>query len=115
MNSATVVAIAVIDTESAVFPPARWVRKFEMLPPGQAATSIRPSAMLGSGRKARTMRKVAAGKTTNCANMPTSSGLGARDRALKSARRRSRAIENMTIASTPLRTVSDSGLKFSIT
>ena len=44
---AATVAMAVIDTDSAALPFARCVMKFEMLPPGQAATSISPSAMDG--------------------------------------------------------------------
>ena len=39
-NSAPTVENAVIVTESAVLPRAKWVRKFEMLPPGQHATRI---------------------------------------------------------------------------
>lgn len=46
---APTVAMAVIETESAALPPARWVMKFEILPPGQAATSISPKATEGRG------------------------------------------------------------------
>src|ERR1039457_3783785 len=38
-----------MDTDSAVLPRAKWVRKFEMLPAGQEETRIMPSAMLGRG------------------------------------------------------------------
>ncbi len=36
-------------TDSAVFPFARLVRKFETFPPGQAATKNIPNATLGGG------------------------------------------------------------------
>ena len=62
--------IAVIDTDSATLPPARWVSTLEMLPGGQQATRIIPNAI--EPRTSRTMvsASVTAGSTMNCAAIP---------------------------------------------
>jgi hypothetical protein len=67
-----------------------------MLPPGQAATSIMPSAMLGAGLITMISRKVKAGSSTNCPAMPMMTGLGMVSTALKSATLRSSATPNIT-------------------
>ena len=61
-NMALTVENAVIDTDSAEFPPALCVMKFEILPPGQAATRIKPNAIDGCGWARITKRKVKTGK-----------------------------------------------------
>lgn len=58
MNTAIVVAIAVNVTDKAMFPFANDDIKFEIFPPGHAATSIIPIAILGVGLIKRTNRKV---------------------------------------------------------
>ena len=65
MNTAVTLAMAVIHTESAVFPLARAVMKFEILPPGHAATIIIPIATLGIGFKIKTNKKVKKGSAKN--------------------------------------------------
>jgi len=49
INIAAIVAMAVKVIERATFPFASDEMKFDMLPPGQAATSIIPIATLGVG------------------------------------------------------------------
>ena len=109
---APTVAKAVIDTDNAVLPPARWVMKFEILPPGQAATRINPNATEARGVVASTSRKVSAGSSRNCEARPTISGFGAFASSLKSRAVRSMAIENMTMARIALSRVSDPAEKF---
>jgi len=49
MNTAHRLAMAVMETDKATLPLAVAVMKLEMLPPGQAATSIIPRATLAMG------------------------------------------------------------------
>ena len=58
---------AVSDTDSSVLPFEREVMKFEILPPGQDATSIIPRAIIGESQFLNVMvsRNVNAGKSTN--------------------------------------------------
>tara|TARA_B100001758_G_C18077996_1_gene436748 strand:+ start:388 stop:672 length:285 start_codon:yes stop_codon:yes gene_type:complete len=65
IKTAHTLAIAVIQTDKAVFPLAKEVMKLEMFPPGQAATIIIPIATLGMGLKIHTMKKVNKGKAIN--------------------------------------------------
>ncbi|MCY1522512.1 hypothetical protein D9M68_573700 [compost metagenome] len=103
--------IAVIDTDSATLPPARCVRICEMLPGGQQATRIMPSAMLGPGCRISVSTKVTAGSTTNCAPMPTAIAPGMRATRLKSSMRVSSAMPNIRKPSTTLSSTSEAGLK----
>lgn len=57
---ASIVATAVRLTDKAVFPFAKWVIKFEILPPEQVATINKPKAILGMGFIVKTKRKVMA-------------------------------------------------------
>ncbi len=57
--------IAVSVTFSATFPPNRWLNRLAVGPPGDAATTIRPTASSGGSRKAITSPKQAAGSTTS--------------------------------------------------
>jgi hypothetical protein len=84
MNTATTLAIAVMQTDSAVFPLARDVIKFEMFPPGQAATTIIPRATLGRGLNSSTSRKVRKGRAINCDKNPTRTDFGALNTSRKS-------------------------------
>jgi hypothetical protein len=65
MNIAKTLDIAVRLTESAMLPFAKAEKKFEILPPGQAATSIIPRAKLGLGSSIQIRMKVRNGKTKN--------------------------------------------------
>ena len=65
INTAATDEKAVKLTESAVFPLARCVMKLEILPPGQAATSIIPMAILGAGFIIITSRNVIKGRRRN--------------------------------------------------
>ncbi len=69
-NIANKVAIAVKLTDKATFAFANEEIKFEILPPGHAATNIIPSAIVGDKNllKAITKRKVRNGNKTNCEN-----------------------------------------------
>ena len=84
MNTAVTLAMAVIHTESAVFPLARAVMKFEILPPGHAATIIIPIATLGIGFKIKTNKKVKKGSATNWDRNPISTDFGAEKTRIKS-------------------------------
>ena len=114
-NSAPTVENAVIVTDRAVLPRAKLVRKFEMLPPGQHATRMMPSAMLGCGSSASVSAQAVAGSSRNCASMPISTALGADLMPLKSSHFMSSATPNMTKARMKFSATSDSGLKFSRT
>ena len=92
------VAIAVKLTERAEFPLAKCVIKLETLPPGQAATMIIPSAMLGAGSINQTKTNVKAGRSKNWLSTPTKTGLGYWINRLKSAGEISRATPNITKA-----------------
>ena len=61
MMIAATVENAVSETESAALPPARCVMKFDMFPPGQDATNIKPRAIEGCGWVAKTRQKVRKG------------------------------------------------------
>ena len=65
MMMQTAVLNAVSATESSLFPFDREVMKFEMFPPGQAATRIMPSAIIGLIHPSNdiTSRKVSAGNS----------------------------------------------------
>ena len=105
------VAIAVRLTDKAVFPLAKCVMKFEMLPPGQAATMNIPKAMLGIGFMTKTNKKVMAVSTTNWLKTPTRIGLGFLSRRLKSVVEISNAIPNITNAKAKFNTQSVSESK----
>ena len=72
-------------TESAVEPLAKFVVKFEMFPPGQAATMIMPSAMDGLGATNLAIRKAIAGRSKNWQTTPIRNALGLLNAILKSA------------------------------
>ena len=101
-------------TDRAVLALARCVMKLEMFPPGQAATSIMPNAILGEGSMIKTKTNVAAGSSRNCNSSPTSAALGAIKTFLKSSSLMSSAIPNMMMARHKLSTQSESWLKFSL-
>ena len=77
--------------ESAVLPRAICVIRLEIFPPGQAATTIIPSAILGCGFKSIVIAHVTAGSTASCARRPESGATGLRKTSMKSSIRRSSA------------------------
>jgi hypothetical protein len=64
VNTASALERAVSETESAVSPRAAWVRTFDAFPPGHAATTIMPRAMLAVGAMAKVRRRVSAGNAS---------------------------------------------------
>jgi len=73
---AAVVEIAVRLTERATLPLAMELIKFEMFPPGHAATKIIPNATVGVGLSRSTNRKVRDGNKKVWLIKPTMAGLG---------------------------------------
>ena len=70
------VANAVKLTERATFAFANEEIKFEILPPGQAATRIIPIATLGDGLIITISKNVSAGKAINCEITPSKTDFG---------------------------------------
>src|ERR1035437_8992000 len=70
------VEIAVRLTARATFPLAIELIKFEMFPPGHAATKIIPRAMVGVGFNKMTNKKVIAGKRKVWLMYPMIAALG---------------------------------------
>ena len=106
---------AVIDTESATLPPERCVSTCEMLPGGQHATRIIPSAIDGVTGRISVSANVTAGSTISCARIAITKGLGLRATTLKSSGEVSRAMPNMISPSTTFRMMSVPGAKFRTT
>lgn len=98
MKTASRVATAVRLTDNAELPFAKWVIKFEIFPPGHAATMNIPNAILGMGSINHTNRKVIRGKSKNWLKIPVNMDLGLWNSRLKSSTEISRAIPNMTKA-----------------
>lgn len=89
------VAIPVRPTERAVFAPEIDEMKFEIFPPGHAATKSIPSANAGCGFKSNTIRKVKKGSSKNWEITPVITPFGLSDIILKSVGLIPRAIPNM--------------------
>lgn len=70
IKTAKRVATAVKLTDKAEFPLAKWVIKFEILPPGQAATINIPNAILGIGSVNHTNKNVTMGNNKNWLKTP---------------------------------------------
>ena len=86
-----------------------------MLPLGQEATRIMPSAMLGAGRSSMVSANATAGSSTEWANSPMIVPRGADTIPLKSSTFMSSATPNSTKARMTSSAISDSGLKWSRT
>ena len=86
---------AVIETERATFPPARWVSTCEMFPGGQQATRIIPRAIDGVTGRISVRTKVTAGSTISWARIAMMNVFGLRATTLKSSTVVSRAMPNM--------------------
>ena len=72
----TRLAITVSTIDSATLPPARKVKTFEVVPPGQAAMITRPTAIAGDGPSSSTRPKASSGISAICAAVPTSMARG---------------------------------------
>ena len=77
-SGAKAVVIAVIEIDNSTLPFERDDIKFEMLPPGQDATKIIPSAIIGviQGLNAKATAKVTAGKPIHWRMIPTITDFG---------------------------------------
>ena len=82
-------------TESAAFPLAIDAMKFEIFPPGQAATSIIPKAKLGRGWMIKIKINVSAGSNKNWDSNPAKTDLGCFKTHRKSDHLRLMATPNM--------------------
>lgn len=102
-------------TDKAVFPLAKCDIKFEILPPGQAATKIIPNATLGVGCINDINKKVTAGKIKNCENIPISMALGFIAISLKCSTFISKATPNITRAKVIFIITNPDGEKFKVT
>lgn len=111
---ALIVAKAVRLIDNSVFPLARCEIKLEILPPGQAATSIIPNATLGVGFIIKTSKKVNNGRKKNCDIIPTNADFGLRITSLKLAGFISRATPNMINARVIFMKSKPPGLKFNL-
>jgi hypothetical protein len=89
-------------TDSAVFPPARLLRKLDTLPPGHAATKNIPKATEGGGCINRTRHQVKNGSRINWENRPKKKDFGFLARYAKSRKQRSNATPYMISASARL-------------
>ena len=98
MKTANKVAIAVRLTDNAELPLAKWVMKFDIFPPGHAATMNMPKAILGIGSINHTKIKVIRGNNKNWLNTPVKIDRGFWKSLLKSFTEISRAIPNITNA-----------------
>jgi len=93
------VEIAVSAIERGVLPWASQVSTFDMVPPGTAATSIRPTAMPGGTESARLTARASSGTHTSCVKSPTPTPIGTRSTAAKSAGRSVAPMPSMASAS----------------
>ena len=68
---AMMVVHAVMPTDSATSPFARYVMTLELVPPGHEPTRITPTASSGGSWNTIVSRNASTGMMTNCARMPT--------------------------------------------
>ena len=101
MSGAKAVVMAVIETDSSMFPLESEEMKFEMLPPGHDATKIIPRAIIGviNGLRISAMAKVTAGNATHCKKIPKITDLGLVNTSLKVCGLIPNATPNITKAS----------------
>jgi hypothetical protein len=96
-----------------VLPLALELIKLEILPPGQAATSIIPKATVAVKLRDIISKKVSAGKRINWANTPVKKDLGRLSTSLKCERLMSRATPNIINARAILRVCTPVAVKLS--
>ena len=75
-TSESTLLMAVSVMFSATSPRARWLKMFAIAPPGEAASSIRPSAKTGGSENTCVIRYATPTSTTLCTNSPTHTALG---------------------------------------
>ena len=101
--SAIRLATAETLTDSAVLPRPKCVTTLLRLPPGQAATSIMATSMLGGRSSTSVASQVPTGSKMNCGISPAITALGLWATRRKSSGLSSRATANTMVASTRLR------------
>ena len=84
-TGARTVVHAVMPTDSATSPRARYVMTLELVPPGHEPTSITPTASSGGSWNTTVSRNASTGMMTNCARTPVTTALGLVNTTLKSA------------------------------
>src|SRR5690606_26659945 len=97
VNTVITLEIAVSETESAVSPRARYVIRFEVGPPGQAARIITPMAISGGTEKIETREYPIKGKRINWLTNPKTIALGYFTTLLKSSNVKDRPMPHMII------------------
>ena len=70
-------------TEYSRSPSAKSVRRFDMFPPGQLATTNKPNAIAAGRLNKSTSSNVNAGSKTSCPSKPINIGLGALNESFK--------------------------------
>ena len=107
VNTHAAVLNAVSETESSVFPLESDVMKFEMLPPGQDATSIIPNEIIGDNQSLNVIvrRNVRAGRRISWHKMPIITDLGLLIISINVLGLMPSATPNITIASTIFRAI----------
>ena len=96
---AMMVVHAVMPTDSATSPFARYVMTLELVPPGHEPTRITPTASSGGSWNTIVSRNASTGMMTNCARMPTMTAFGFVNTTLKSASLRVMPMPNITTPS----------------
>ncbi len=91
--------IAVRLTLRATSPWKRWLNRLAVVPPGEAASSITPTARSGSRSKATTRPNAMTGSTSTCSTSATATARGVRATRRKSSTVKERPRPNMMIAS----------------
>ncbi|MNQ77395.1 hypothetical protein D3C85_922600 [compost metagenome] len=86
---------AVKVTFRATSPWARWLYKLAVVPPGEAASSIKPTARAGARPNPLVIRKQISGSTSSWHTRPTSTGFGYLTTRAKSARVRDKPRPSM--------------------
>ena len=99
VNAASTELIAVSVTLSATSPRNRWLNRFAVVPPGDAASSMTPTASSGSRSKALTRPKATTGSTRTCSTSATATARGVRATRRKSPGVSDSPSPNMMIAS----------------
>ncbi|GAB3324410.1 hypothetical protein GCM10027451_48740 [Geodermatophilus aquaeductus] len=89
---------AVRETLSATSPRKRWLNRFAVVPPGEAASSSMPTASTGSRPTAITSPKQSAGSTSSCSPRATTAARGRRVTRTKSSTVSDSPSPNMTTA-----------------
>lgn len=99
VTTAMTVLMAVSVMLSATSPRNRWLKRFAVVPPGEAASSSMPMPSRAGRSKSTTSPKQITGRRTTWHASATATAFGARATRLKSSVVRSRPRPNMMIAS----------------